>query len=490
MLLHDLLDPVEIADQIIEVSGEPGVEVRAVVHDSRAATPGALFACIRGEHRDGHDHAPAAVAAGAVACLVERPVPVDATLVRVASVRGALGPIAARFHGNPSRHLRVLGVTGTNGKTTTTYLLESIARAAGERAGVIGTTGAHLDGSEVVLRHTTPEATELQALLAQMRREGAQTIAMEVSSHALDQHRVDGTRFAAVCFTNLTHDHLDYHASLADYFEAKARLFDRAFTARAAIGTDDEHGRILEKRARAAGLDVRTYALDAPADVTARELELGADGARFVLQLDGVDVPVQTALLGRFNVLNVLGAAATASLAGFDLATIARGVAAQHAVPGRMERVDGPAPFTVLVDYAHTPDALASVLAAARPLVGAGGRLVVVFGCGGDRDRTKRPLMGEVASRVADVAVVTTDNSRSEDPETIARDVLAGMPATAAPIVELDRRLAIRAAVHDARPGDVIVVAGKGHETGQTAKGVTVPFDDRVVAREELEKRA
>jgi len=487
--LHDLLDPVEIADQIIEISGEPGVDVRAVVHDSRAATPGALFACIRGDHVDGHAYAPDAVAAGAVACLVEHAVPADAALVRVASVRRALGPIAARFHGDPSRGVRVLGVTGTNGKTTTTYLLEAIARAAGERAGVIGTTGAHLDGSEIVLQHTTPEATELQALLAQLRAEGAQTIAMEVSSHALDQRRVDGTRYAAACFTNLTHDHLDYHVTLDDYFEAKARLFTPAFTDRAVVNIDDEHGRLLEKRARDAGLDLTSYGLESPADVTARDLELAADGTRLVLAVNGSEVSVRTHLVGRFNVLNVLAAAATASAGGFRTDAIVEGIDALRAVPGRMERVHHDGPFAVLVDYAHTPDALASVLAAARPLVGANGRLVVVFGCGGDRDRAKRPAMGEVASRVADLAIVTTDNSRSEDPAAIAREIVAGMDGND-PIVELDRRNAIRTAVRDARPGDVIVIAGKGHETGQTANGVTVPFDDRVVAREELEVRA
>jgi UDP-N-acetylmuramoyl-L-alanyl-D-glutamate--2,6-diaminopimelate ligase len=491
--LHDLLDGLEhfggFVDTSVEVRGDDGARVRAVVHDSRHVVPGALFCCIPGAHTDGHDHAPAAVAAGAIACLVERWLDVDVPQVRVRSVRGVLGPICARFHGEPSRAMRVLGVTGTNGKTTTTYLLDRIAAAAGERTGIIGTTGARIDGESLPVPHTTPEATELQPLLARMRDAGVDTVAMEVSSHSLDQHRVDGTRFAVACFTNLSHDHLDYHGTLDAYFAAKERLFTPLFTARAVVGIDDEHGRLLAQRARTAGLDVSTFALDGEADVRVSDVALDAHSSAFTI-VDGVHRHrVRTSLVGSFNVANTLAAFTTARAAGFDVDPILAALADPPAVPGRMEPVEAGQPFLVFVDYAHTPAALASVLGATRPFVHPGGRLLVVFGCGGDRDRAKRPVMGSVAVGLSDVAYLTSDNSRSEEPRAIVRDVLAGVGTSDAPVVELDRRQAIRRALRDARPGDVVVIAGKGHESGQTTNGVTVPFDDRIVAREELEAR-
>jgi UDP-N-acetylmuramoyl-L-alanyl-D-glutamate--2,6-diaminopimelate ligase len=490
VLLHDLLDDLELRDHLLEVRGETGVDVGSIVHDNREATPGALFCCIPGARHDGHDHAPAALASGANALLVERILALEAPQARVGSVRRAIGPLCSRFHGHPSRALRVLGVTGTNGKTSTTYLLEAIARANGDRVGVIGTVEARIDGAAVPLRHTTPEATDLQALLARMRDRDIDTVAMEVSSHALDQHRVDGTRFGAVTFTNLTHEHLDYHATVDDYFETKAALFEPRFSARAAVNIDDAYGAAVRDRAVAAGLDVCTYSIDdASADVYARNVLLRRDETQF----DLVDARndhhgvVCSPLVGRFNVANALAAAATAIVVGFSFETVLAGLGAGVRVPGRFERVDTGREFAVLVDYAHTPDALASVLGAARSLV-EGGKLVVVFGCGGDRDRSKRPLMGEVATRLADVVVITSDNARSEDPGAIVSDVLEGVPRDrAAPTVELDRRAAIRGALRAADAGDVVVIAGKGHETGQTSAGVTVPFDDRVVAAEELE---
>jgi UDP-N-acetylmuramoyl-L-alanyl-D-glutamate--2,6-diaminopimelate ligase len=490
VLLHDLLDDLELYDHVLEVRGETDIHLGSIVHDSREVTPGALFCCIAGAKSDGHDHAPDAVRAGAVALLVERMLPVAAPQMRVDSVRGVLGPLCSRFYGRPSRALRVLGVTGTNGKTSTTYLLEAIARANGERVGVIGTVEARIDGVVVPLRHTTPEATDLQALLARMHERAVDTVAMEVSSHALDQRRVDGTRFAAVTFTNLTHEHLDYHPSVEAYFEAKASLFAPRFSSRAAINIDDPRGVALRDRALARGLQVCTFSIDdVTADVYARDVLLRRDETLF----DLVDARndhhgvVRSPLVGRFNVSNALAAAATALLVGYSFEAVLAGLGAPVRVPGRFERVATRRDFAVLVDYAHTPDALASVLGAARSLVD-GGKLVVVFGCGGDRDRTKRPLMGAVATRLADVAILTSDNARSEDPSAIAGDVLEGVPSDRdAPIVELDRRAAIRAALRGARAGDVVVIAGKGHETGQTSDGVTTPFDDRVVAAEELE---
>lgn len=496
MRLHDLLAGLAGSDG--EVRGESGVEVSSVVHDSREARPGTLFCCIRGSHADGHLFAPVAVAAGAVALLVEDWLPeLDVPQARVESVRMVLGPLAARFFASPSQAMRVLGVTGTNGKTTTTYLLDAIAQAAGDRTGVIGTISARVVDHELPVLHTTPEATELQAMLATMRDRDVATVAMEVSSHALDQHRVDGTKFAAVCFTNLSHDHLDYHSSLDAYFAAKARLFTPEFSRRAAIHAGDPYGAKLAQQAEAAGLVVTRFAVDdslAPdmsIEVRARAVESTSDATSFdLVACGGEPVRVRTGLVGSFNVVNALAAATTALIAGFDLDTIVAGLERRIVVPGRMERVDAGQDFTVLVDYAHTPDALGSALSAARGLTAPDGRVIVVFGCGGDRDRAKRPLMGEIAAARANRTYVTTDNSRSEDPAAIVDEIVAGMAAGTDVVSVLDRRVAIRDAIADARAGDVVMIAGKGHETGQTADGRTRPFDDRLVAREELEARS
>lgn len=500
MQLHDLLADLAGLDGagVLELreSGASPVEVNAIVHDSREVRPGALFCCIRGAVTDGHDHAPAAVRAGAVALLVEDWLPLDVPQARVASVRSVLGPLAARFHGEPSFAMRVLGVTGTNGKTTVTYLLESIARAAGDVAGVVGTVGARVGDRNFSTAHTTPEATELQSMLAAMRDEGVDTVAMEVSSHALDQHRVDATNFTATCFTNLSHDHLDYHGSVDAYFDAKARLFAPVFTHRAAINVGDEHGAKMARRAAGNGLVVTRFAVDEttvddhPVDVRAQRVELTSKSAAFDLATcASKPVRVRTSLVGSFNVVNALAAATTALLAGFELDAIVAGLERPIVVPGRMERIDAGQEFTVLVDYAHTPDALRAVLAAARELVAPGGRLIAVFGCGGDRDRAKRPMMGEIAERGSDHAYVTTDNPRSEDPSAIVDDILVGVSDTRDVDRILDRRAAIREALSAARPGDVVVVAGKGHESGQIVGDHVEPFDDRDVARAELEAR-
>jgi UDP-N-acetylmuramoyl-L-alanyl-D-glutamate--2,6-diaminopimelate ligase len=500
--LHDLLADLAGADGagVLELRAGPdfpagagarvpAVDITSVVHDSRAVRAGALFCCIRGSVTDGHLHAPAAVEAGAVALLVEEWLPLPVPQARVGSVRVVLGPLAARFHGEPSFAMRVLGVTGTNGKTTTTYLLEAIARAAGDAVGVIGTVAARVGTEVLSTAHTTPEAAELQAMLARMRDDGVDTVAMEVSSHALDQHRVDATYFAATCFTNLTHDHLDYHGTVDEYFEAKARLFEPVFTRRAAIHVGDAFGRELARRATNAGLVVSRFAIgDAAADISAARVELSPNGSTFdLVPCGGEPVRVRTALVGWFNVVNALAAATTALLAGYELNVIVKGLAAAGIVPGRMERVDAGQPFTVLVDYAHTPDALGAALGAARGLVEPGAQVIAVFGCGGDRDRAKRPLMGEIAAREADRIFVTTDNPRSEEPAAIVVDVLGGVPSGTAVERVLDRRDAIKRAVAAARPGDVVVVAGKGHETGQIIGDRTEPFDDRIVVREELE---
>jgi UDP-N-acetylmuramoyl-L-alanyl-D-glutamate--2,6-diaminopimelate ligase len=488
--LHEVLGGVDVLGWV----GDRGVDVTAITHDSRRAARGSCFACIPGAVTDGHLFATDAVAAGATALLVERELEVPVTQARVGDVRAALGPAAAQLHGHPSRQLHCLAVTGTNGKTTVTYLLEAIARAAGQRAGVIGTVGARVDGVPLPAEHTTPEADDLQALLAHVRDEGARTVAVEVSSHALDQRRVDGTWFTAACFTNLSQDHLDYHRSMNAYFEAKARLFDPTRVATAAVNVEDRYGLEIARRVKDAGIPLLTFASSdtrrsTPVDIVAEDVTLDDSGTHFVLvdQRSGKRAPIASPLLGRFNVTNMLAAAATALVSGLPMSAVVAGLQAPLSVPGRLEPVVAGQAFTVLVDYAHTPDAIARVLETARSLAHRG-RVLIVFGCGGDRDQEKRPAMGHAAGHGADVVVVTSDNPRGESAVAIADALLDGLRnARASVVVELDRRAAIRAAFKEAGSGDVVVIAGKGHETEQVFGDHTVPFDDRVIAREEME---
>jgi UDP-N-acetylmuramoyl-L-alanyl-D-glutamate--2,6-diaminopimelate ligase len=478
VLLHDLLGGVEVLERV----GDTDVEILAVSHDSRRTRPGDLFCCISGASADGHRFAAEAVGSGAHALLVERVLPLPVPQIHVESVRRAIGPISARCVGDPSRSMRVVGITGTNGKTTTIRLVGEIARAAGEQVDEIGTLTAE---------RTTPEAPELQASLAEMRARGVETVAMEVSSHALAQHRVDGTRYAAVGFTNLSRDHLDYHGDLDAYFDAKARLFAPEFSDDAAVNLDDPRGDELARRTRAAGLNVRTFALEADADLRIEGIDSDGTGSSATLVAAEGRVPIRLPLLGRFNVENAAAAAAVALSAGLPFDAVAPGFADAPPVAGRMERIVGGQPFTVLVDYAHTPDALEHLLIAGRRLANAHGRVLVVFGCGGDRDRGKRPEMGRVAGMHSDLVVITSDNPRSEDPSSIAAAVAEGVATTGVrTTVELDRRAAIRLAIGEAGAGDVVLLAGKGHEVGQTTGPTTVPFDDAVVAREELESLA
>lgn len=438
--------------------------VSGVVADSRMVGPGSVFCCVPGARADGHDYAPAAVAAGAVALLCERPLGLGVTELRVPSVRSAMGPVAAAFHRDPSTRLDVVGVTGTNGKTTVTNLLAAVLDAAGRPCGVIGTlTGAR----------TTPEGPALQEQLAAFAGEGRRAVAMEVSSHALVQRRVDGTWFRIAAFTNLSQDHLDYHGSMATYFQAKAMLFDAERAERAVVCVDDTHGRLLRD---AASVPTVAYSVDDATDVA-----LDARGTTFTWR--GARMRVE--LAGRFNLANAVGAATIAAELGVEPAAVAVGLAAAGPVPGRFELVDAGQPFPVVVDYAHTPDGLAKALAAAQELVA--GRVLVVFGAGGDRDASKRPLMGEAAAAGADVLVVTSDNPRSEDPYAIIEAVRSGIPDDVRPIVEPDRRAAIARAVELAGPADIVVIAGKGHETTQTTGDEVVAFDDRAVARELLQ---
>jgi len=468
-----------------EVRGDPATMVGDVVLDTRKVAPGALFCCVPGARVDGHDLAGKALDAGAVALVVQRPLELEAPQLVVGRVRDALAPLAAAFFDHPSRRLDLVGVTGTNGKTTTTYLLEAIFRAAGRVPGVLGTVEVRVGDDRRPAIHTTPEAPDLQRLLAEMADSGVQAAAMEVSSHGLALHRVDGTRFKAAIFTNLTQDHLDFHADLDDYFLAKRRLFTPAFTPLGVVNLDDPHGRLLAGTAEVA---VVTTGTAADADWRATDVAASLEGTSFRVASPAGSRPVRLRLAGQFNVANALGALAAADALGIGLDTAVAGLEALAGVPGRFERVDAGQPFTVLVDYAHTPDSLDNLLQAARAVTG--GRVLVVFGCGGDRDRAKRPIMGEIAGRLADLAVVTSDNPRSEDPEAIVAQVAEGVARSAGPggfLVEVDRRTAIRTALAMAAPGDAVLLAGKGHEQGQElAGGRKVPFDDRQVATEEL----
>lgn len=467
---------------VLDLRGDPaGIDVSSMAYDSRAVRPGSLFCCIPGLRVDGHDFAEDAVGRGAVAVLAERPLTLAPATVQVvvASVRAAMGPLASALHGHPSRDLTVVGVTGTNGKTTTAHLLASILTADGRPTVALGT----LSGTR-----TTPEAPDLQARLAELRDGGTQAVAMEVSSHALDQHRVDAVHFRAAVFTNLSQDHLDYHRTMDAYFAAKARLFEAGRTDVAVVNADDEWGRRLLELLRGRDMTVVPFTL-----ADASDLVVGPEASRF--RWHGIDMTLR--LGGRFNVENALAAATTAAALGVGDTAVADGLASVASVRGRFERVEAGQPFMVIVDYAHTPDGLQRALAAAREL--ARGRVVVVFGAGGERDHAKRPLMGEVAARLADVVVLTSDNPRSEDPDAIIAEVAAGARRVASGagarattqaaaagelVIEPDRARAIEQAVTVARAGDVVLIAGKGHETGQEIGGRVVPFDDAAKARE------
>jgi UDP-N-acetylmuramoyl-L-alanyl-D-glutamate--2,6-diaminopimelate ligase len=495
------------------------LEITNLAYDSRLVGPGTLFFCVAGFRSDGHDFARQAIENGAAALVVERPLDLGVPEILVASARAAMGALASRFYGDPTAELRVVGVTGTNGKTTTAYLVRALLEATGEQCGLLGTVKSVVGGAERPVTRTTPEAIDLQADFRAMLDGGDRACAMEVSSHALALRRTDGVHFAAAVFTNLTQDHLDFHDTLEDYFQAKRRLFSPGSAAGEPLGTagrelvqppgvsvvnvGDPYGRRLAAEIEG----VRTFAVEAPAEYSATGLRCSADGCSFTLHTPAGERAVALPMPGRFNVANALGALAAAHALGGDLDLSVGALSAGVRVPGRFEPVDEGQDFAVLVDYAHTPDSLENVLRAARELAGsperAEGRVICVFGAGGDRDRGKRPLMGEIAARLADVALITSDNPRSEDPERIIAEIMAGVaqvdsgprrgPQSGARHVKAiaDRRAAIAEAVACGRPGDVVVIAGKGHEQGQElAGGRKEPFDDVEVARRALRARA
>jgi UDP-N-acetylmuramoyl-L-alanyl-D-glutamate--2,6-diaminopimelate ligase len=467
--------------------GPADVPVTGLAFDNRAVEPGTVFFCVPGFTRDGHDFAPDAVARGAAALVVQRPLGLGVPEVLVHDVRAAMARAAARFYGDPTEQLAVCGVTGTNGKTTTAFLVRALLEAAGKPCGLLGTVKSVVGGRERPVQRTTPEAIDLQRTFREMLDAGDVACAMEISSHALELRRADGVHVAVAVFTNLTQDHLDFHPTMEDYFAAKRRLLASPLTRARVVNADDAYGRRLVEEFG----DSISFGIDAPAAYRATDLRYGFAGSRFTARTPDGDFPVEIGLPGRFNVLNALGAWAAARTLGVSAQAIATALPGAARVPGRFEPVDEGQPFAVLVDYSHTPDSLENALRAARDLAEA--RVIVVFGAGGDRDRGKRPLMGEIAARLADVALVTSDNPRSEDPSAIIAEILAGIPGDAPARVEhdVDRRASIGRAIALAGPGDVVVIAGKGHEQGQEfADGRKEPFDDVAVAREALQAGA
>ena len=484
-----------------EMRGDASVEIRDLAYDSHRVGDGTLFFCFPGEKTDGHDFAAAALEAGAVALVVERDLDLDVPQARVGDARAAMAPLAAVFNGDPTSELTVVGITGTNGKTTTAFLVRHLLETAGRRCGLLGTVQQVVGGRVEEVERTTPEAIDLQRIFNRMLEAGDEACAMEVSSHALALHRAEAIHFAVKVFTNLSQDHLDFHADMEDYFAAKRLLFAGEGGAPlielqgglSVLNLDDSYGRRLaEELSCGEGGECITYsAAGAEADLSAREVGFDAGGCRFRCITPEGELEVEIPLPGEFNVANALAALSVAHALGIDLGKAAAALASAEQVPGRFESIDEGQPFAVVVDYAHTPDSLENVLRAARRITP--GRLISVFGCGGDRDREKRPLMGRAGADLSDLAVVTSDNPRSEDPAAIIEQILAGIreDAHAEVLVEQDRRRAISLALGRAGEGDTVVIAGKGHEQGQEFEnGRKIPFDDRDVAREELRKLA
>ena len=504
-----------------EAEGNLNQEVSGLAYDSRKITPGQIFFAIPGERVDGHDFIPQALERGAAAVVVarEKATSRGTPSIRVRDVRRTMGLWSAQFFGWPSRQLKLVGVTGTNGKTTVTYLLESMLAAAGMEPGVIGTINYRYRGHEFPSHHTTPESLDLESLLADMRQAGAQSVTMEVSSHALAQERVRGLEFDVGVFTNLSRDHLDYHADMEDYFLAKSRLFTDYLKSStkplkaAVIYGEDPRGKDLINKVRDQGLEVWSYGEGAHWDIHPLDVRSDVYGLKGKLQVKGQTLDISSRLIGAANLQNLMGAIGAGFALGLLPEAVHKGIQQLIVVPGRLEKVENDLDISIVVDYAHTPDALQKVLEAVRPL--SQGKVLTVFGCGGDRDRGKRPLMGEIAARLSDLVFLTSDNPRTEDPLAILREIEMGVresglaewrvPASESPVskveirnsepetrrgywIEADRRQAIRTALRTARPGDIVLIAGKGHEDYQILGAKKIHFDDREVAREELRR--
>jgi UDP-N-acetylmuramoyl-L-alanyl-D-glutamate--2,6-diaminopimelate ligase len=496
MKLRDLIEGVDF----LHLTGDLEKEIDSIHYDSRRIKPGSLFVAIRGFRQDGHDFIPQALEAGASASVVQAgfafsPPPPGITLVQVESSRLALAQIAANFYHHPSRKLRLIGVTGTNGKTTTTFLIESLLARAGHRVGVIGTINYRFAGQEIASERTTPESLDLQRVLWEMENAGVDMVVLEVSSHSLELRRVESCEFDLAIFTNLTHDHLDFHGDLNRYLNAKLRLFSdlgkqskKPTHKLALINMDDP---FAQKVFQATQTEAWSYGLDQGAQIRPYNLELSSQGMRFCIQTPQSSIPIQSRLIGEHNVYNILAATGAGIWADLSPSEIAEGIRAVENVPGRWERIEVGQRFTVVVDYAHTGDALERVLKAAKRLCE--GKLITVFGCGGDRDRAKRPIMGEIAARYSDYFIITSDNPRSEDPAAIISEVEQGVkktyPGGGNYDRMIDRKEAIAKAIEVAQENDLIVIAGKGHETYQILREGAVPFDDREVATTCIRKR-
>ncbi|PYS82619.1 MAG: UDP-N-acetylmuramoyl-L-alanyl-D-glutamate--2,6-diaminopimelate ligase [Acidobacteria bacterium] len=476
-----------------ELDGGESAVVFDVTHDSRQVAPGVVFVAVRGLNFDANRFVPQAVERGAVGIISEqeRPEGLDCSWIKVADARRALALAAAEAQRHPSRELELVGITGTNGKTTTAYLVAAIAEAAGERSALISTVEYRVAGERTEALHTTPEASDVERLLRRAVESGCRVAVMEASSQALDLRRCDRLRFEVAAFTNLTRDHLDYHGTMESYFDAKRRLFDGSLGERprvSVVNSDDEYGVRLSDELRREGQRVLLYGLNSAADVTAREVEYTMGGTRLRLVTPEGERGVASPLVGRPHVYNILCAAACAHALGVGLDATAEALETCAGAPGRFERVPHAGDFAVVVDYAHTDDALRNVLRTARDVTG--GRVITVFGCGGDRDRTKRAPMGEAAASLSDVVIATSDNPRTEDPEAILRDIEPGLRAAGKPYLKIvERREAIRRAIEEARAGDIVVIAGKGHEDYQIVGTQKRHFDDREVALEALGAR-
>ncbi len=470
---------------LLETRGDMDTEILSVTSNSREKTNSGLFFCIPGARFDAHAYAPEAVNNGCVALVVERFLDVDVPQVKVTNARAAMARMAAAFYGHPARQMRLVGVTGTKGKTTSTYMLKAICEHAGFKCGLIGTTGNLIGQKRIKSNYTTPDPIDLQRDLRQMADEGIQVVIMEVSAHAIDMHRLDGMVFEVGCYTNLSQDHLDYFHTMDNYFETKKRFFTSGMVRNATLNVDEETSpKVLQDLT----IPHLTYGIAAAADLYARDIEITEEGVSFELQLQGMHhIPIQLRMTGMFNVYNAMAAASCAMVMGIDAEGIRDGLASITSVPGRIEMLPTHTPYRVILDYSHSPDALTNILKTVREF--SKKRIIAVFGCGGDRDKGKRPIMGEIGGRLADLCILTSDNPRTEDPQRILMEIEEGIRRTGKPYEVIEnRRAAIRHAMEIAQEGDIIVLCGKGHETYQEINGVKHPFDEKVVVQELLQE--
>ncbi len=482
MKLQDMLRDLPMETQ---TRGDMSLDIGSLTLNSREKLNSGLFFCIPGARFDAHDFAAQAVENGCVALVVNRFLPLDVPQVRVEHTRTAMAYMAAAFYGYPSRGMKLVGITGTKGKTTTSYMLKSICEQAGFRCGLIGTTGNMIGDRRIESHLTTPDPIEMQRTLRQMADEGVQIVCMEVSAHAIDMKRLAGMTFEVGCYTNLSQDHLDYFHTMENYFETKKKFFTEGYVLNAALNADEETSESIRKDLTVPNL---TYGICVDADLFARDIEITEQGVSFEVQLQGMHkLPVKLQMTGMFNVYNALAAASCAMILGISTEDIRLGLEKIASVPGRIEMLETHTPYKVILDYSHSPDALKNILETVRQF--ARNRVIAVFGCGGDRDQGKRPLMGEIGGLLADCCILTSDNPRTEDPYAILRAVEEGIKPTGKPYEVIEnRREAIRRALSMGEEGDIIVLAGKGHETYQEIQGVRYPFDEKVVVRELLEE--